>query len=438
MIPPVLRSDAATVGNDVGVNAKSGSTQQRPAVFLMSNSLETGGSERQFAALARSLDRGRFEVHLGCIMREGPFLAGLDDVAEFGLGGSLYGLQSIRTRLRLAKHLKNNDVAIAHAFDFYTNLTLIPAARWARVPVLIGSQRQLGDLLTWKQERAQAAVLRWCDTVVCNSRAAAARLAELGLRESQLTVIGNGLPPQAFAETVPALPRVPGGLRVGMIARMNTRAKNHQLFLRMAARLRERFANLQFVLVGDGPLRPELEREADDLGLGGGQVLFLGDRRDVPAVLAALDVSVLPSSSESLSNVIIESMAAGVPVVANRVGGNGELVAEDRGMLVPPNNQDALADAVDGLLRDSARRTSLGASAQTFARANFTLERMRERHEELYRELLENKKWRASAGRVVRTGVSGNARKRGDCGGFLALCRWAVGAGGSAVARLAE
>jgi len=412
MIPPVLRSDAATVGNDVGVNAKSGSTQQRPAVFLMSNSLETGGSERQFAALARSLDRGRFEVHLGCIMREGPFLAGLDDVAEFGLGGSLYGLQSIRTRLRLAKHLKNNDVAIAHAFDFYTNLTLIPAARWARVPVLIGSQRQLGDLLTWKQERAQAAVLRWCDTVVCNSRAAAARLAELGLRESQLTVIGNGLPPQAFAETVPALPRVPGGLRVGMIARMNTRAKNHQLFLRMAARLRERFANLQFVLVGDGPLRPELEREADDLGLGGGQVLFLGDRRDVPAVLAALDVSVLPSSSESLSNVIIESMAAVVPVVANRVGGNGELVAEDRGMLVPPNNQDALADAVDGLLRDSARRTSLGASAQTFARANFTLERMRERHEELYRELLENKKWRASAGRVVRTGVSGNARKR--------------------------
>ncbi len=411
MIPPALRRDTASVGEDVGVNAESGTAQRLPAVFLMSNSLETGGSERQFSALACSLDRTRFNVHLGCIMREGPFLAGLGNIPEFGLGGSLYGLRSVRARLRLARHLKRNDIAIAHAFDFYTNLTLIPAARWAGVPVLIGSQRQLGDLLTWKQERAQAAVLRWCDAVVCNSRAAAARLAELGLRESQLTVIGNGLPLEAFAETAPALPRVPGGLRVGMIARMNTRAKNHRLFLRMAARLRVRFPNLQFVLVGDGPLRPELEREAEDLGLGE-SVLFLGDRRDVPAVLASIDVSVLPSTSESLSNVIIESMAAGVPAVANRVGGNCELIAEDRGVLVQANDEEALVEAVDRLLRDAALRMRLGDNARSFARANFTLEQMRERHEELYRELLEQKEWRARAGGVARAGVSKCGRKR--------------------------
>ena len=208
MIPAATSSHAASPADSVGPTPKSQAEPARSAVFLMSNSLETGGSERQFAALAHSLDRERFDVRLGCITREGPFLAGLDDVAEFELGGNLYGVQSMRTRGRLVRHLRGNRIAIAHAFDFYTNLTLIPAARWARLPVVIGSQRQLGDLLTWKQERAQAAVLLWCDAVVCNSHAAARRLAELGLKESRLMVIENGLPPESFVETAPAFPRV--------------------------------------------------------------------------------------------------------------------------------------------------------------------------------------------------------------------------------------
>jgi glycosyltransferase involved in cell wall biosynthesis len=204
-------------------------------------------------------------------------------------------------------------------------------------------------------------------------------------------VIGNGLPPEAFAETRPALERSSEVLRVGMIARMNTRSKNHHLFLRAAARLRKRFPAMQWVLVGDGPLRPELEREARNLGLGD-NVLFLGDRRDIPAVLASLDITVLPSASESLSNGILESMAAGVPVVANRVGGNCELVTEDRGVLVPPNDEEALCGAIDRLLRDAPLRRVLGRNATAFARENFTLEHMRKRHEALYRELLEKKR----------------------------------------------
>jgi glycosyltransferase involved in cell wall biosynthesis len=403
MMAPALPTDLAesSRAERTEVDSESSDTWQVPGVFLMTNSLETGGSERQFSLLARALDRRRFQVHLGCIMRQGPFLAGLGDIPTFGLGGSLYGLQSIRTRLRLAKHLKRNQIGIAHAFDFYTNLTLIPAARCARVPILIGSQRQLGDLLTWRQERAQAAVLRWCDAVVCNSHAAAARLKQHGLRENQLTVIRNGLSPEAFAETAPALPRASGVLRVGMIARMNTPAKNHRLFLQIAARLSPRFPEAQFVLAGDGPLRPELERAAEELRVAG-QVLFLGDWRDVPGLLASIDISVLPSASESLSNVIIESMAAGVPVVANRVGGNCELVAENRGALVPANDEEALTEAVARLLQDSSLRTALGRQARTFARGNFTLDQMRQRHEDLYQELWESKRPdRASRGGLV-------------------------------------
>jgi L-malate glycosyltransferase len=112
---------------------------QPVGLFMMTNTFETGGSERQFAILAKSLSRERFQLHLGCIRRDGPFAQDFADIPEFRLGGSLYGWESLRTRLRLSHHLRRNGVQIAHAFDFYTTLTLIPAARFARVPVVIVS-----------------------------------------------------------------------------------------------------------------------------------------------------------------------------------------------------------------------------------------------------------------------------------------------------------
>lgn len=361
-------------------------------VFLMINSLETGGSERQFAELARSLDPGAFKVHLGCLQKRGTFLDA-NGMHHFGLGGSLYRWKSMRSRYRVARFMRASGVAIAHAFDFYTNLMLIPAARMARIPVVIGSQRQLGDLLTPGQRRAQTAMFRWSDCVIANSRAVAESLVREGVSEHKLAVIPNGLPDSSFMEAVPALPRTADLLRVGMIGRMNSRAKNHAVLLQAAARLLARFSNVEFVLAGDGPLRGELEELADQLGISR-HVQFLGDRRDIPAVLASLDISVLPSASESLSNVIIESMAAGVPGVATRVGGNPELVSESTGLLVSPNDEAALAEGIDHLLRSSALRAQMGRDARLFARANFTTEQMRTRHEELYRNLLERKGWR--------------------------------------------
>ncbi|MGH9530550.1 MAG: glycosyltransferase [Terriglobales bacterium] len=379
--------------NLIGTHAPS-----LPGVFLMTDSFQTGGSERQFAALAHSLDSSLFRVHLGCIQRRGAFLEGLGEVPQFGLGGSLYSLHSIGTRLKLRRHLRALNIAVAHAFDFYTNLTLIPAALIARVPVVIGSQRQLGDLLSPARSRAQMAMFRRCDAVVCNSRAAAEILVREGIAESSVVVIGNGLQESCFAETAPARPRRDGFRRVGMIARMNSAAKNHRDFLQAAARICGRVEDVEFIVIGDGPLRKELELHANKLGLAD-RVHFLGDRRDITAILASLDVSVAPSSSESLSNVIIESMAAGIPVVASRVGGNPELITKDRGFLVPPGDDEALASAVERLMQDATLRREFGENARQFARANFTIEQMRRRHEELYTELLEKKSRHRSTAR---------------------------------------
>src|SRR5258708_9693060 len=117
-------------------------------IFLMISSLETGGSERQFVALARSLQADHVPVHLGCLLKQGPLLKELDGLDHFDLGGSLYGVQSVRSRWRLARSLRKLRIGVAHSFDFYSNLTLIPAARLARVPVAIGRHRHLDELVT--------------------------------------------------------------------------------------------------------------------------------------------------------------------------------------------------------------------------------------------------------------------------------------------------
>jgi L-malate glycosyltransferase len=381
---------ALTTGSNMAGMAKSSSDAPLPGVFLMIDSLQTGGSERQFVTLSRSLDQNHFRVGLGCIQAKGAFLEGLN-VDAFPLGGSLYGWRSWKTRMRLGRHLRAQRIDVAHAFDFYANLTLLPSARLAGIPVVIGSQRQLGDLLTPVQSRAQMMMFRWCDAVVCNSSASAERLIQEGLPEDKINVIWNGLGPEAFATAAPALPRRPGWLRVGMIARMNSSAKNHSLLLRAAARLQERVPNLEIVMVGDGPLRPQLEQQAASLGLGS-RVQFLGDRRDVPALLASLDLTVLPSDSESLSNAVIESMAAGVPVVASQVGGNLELLTQERGILVPAGEETSLAEAMLALLRNDALRTQMGQNCRRFAFENFTIEKMRGQHERLYLQLLARKK----------------------------------------------
>jgi glycosyltransferase involved in cell wall biosynthesis len=295
---------------------------------------------------------------------------------------------------------------VAHSFDFYSNLMLIPAARAAGVPVVMGSHRQLGDLMSWPRFWVQELMFQFCDRVVCNSRAGADYLRRrAGVPQRKLAVIPNGLPDAVFAASKPALPRRPGVMRVGMIARMNDRAKNHAAFLGIAAKVAAKHRDVEFVLVGDGPLRPELEQQARALGLGG-RAVFLGERRDIPAVLASLDVSVLTSVSESLSNVIMESMAAGVPVVAGCVGGNPELVRDgETGFLAPPEDEGGFAAAIGRLLEQTELRVAIGAKAKSEARARFSLKTVCRQYEELYRSTLAEKGW----SQVARRGRASNS-----------------------------
>ena len=167
-----VAEDRTALGSDEP-QAHSSNAVEQTRVFLMINSFETGGSERQFVSLAKSLDDHKFALKLGCIQTKGPLRNLFGEVPRFRLGGSVYGWKSWHSRWQLSRHLRQQQIQIAHSFDFYTNLTMVPAARLAGVPVVIGSQRQLGDLLSAAQSRAQLAAFRFCDVVVCNSKAAA-------------------------------------------------------------------------------------------------------------------------------------------------------------------------------------------------------------------------------------------------------------------------
>jgi L-malate glycosyltransferase len=364
-------------------------TSHRPSLFMMTNTLEVGGSERQFVILVESINHDRFEVHPACLRRIGGLASRLGEIPEFPPGGSLIGIQAQRARLAMACAMRHDRIAVAHAFDFYTNLMLVPAARLAGV-LVIGSHRQLGDLLTRAQFKAQYWAFRFCHRVVCNSQAAAASLRAAGLQEQKLVVIPNALPEAAFAESVPAIPRRPGIVRVGMIARMNSSVKNHPAFLKAAAKLLKQCPAVEFVLVGDGPLRPQLEAMTAELGIHE-KVLFVGERHDIPAMLASLDISVLISSSESLSNVILESMAAGVPVIATAVGGTPELVKDrETGLLVQAGDERKLVEVLAHLVSDPISRARYSKRGQEFARAHFHMDQVCRRLEQLYLDVIQS------------------------------------------------
>jgi glycosyltransferase involved in cell wall biosynthesis len=260
----------------------------------------------------------------------------------------------------------------------------------AGVPIVIGSHRQLGDLLTPLQFDAQNALFQLCDRIVCNSQAAAERLATWGLSPNKLVVIPNAVSPEIFSVGLTRKQLLCANIvRVGMIARMSSSGKDHALLLRAAARVRTKVPNIQFIFVGDGPQRLQLESMTQKMGLTS-QVKFLGECRDLGELLATLDISVLASSSESSPNAITESMAAGLPIVATRVGGIPELISHgETGLLVPVDDDVRLADAIQYLVKNPKVCMRFGRDAREFAIQHFRLDHVSNLYERLYAELLD-------------------------------------------------
>jgi L-malate glycosyltransferase len=173
-----------------------------------------------------------------------------------------------------------------------------------------------------------------------------------------------------------------------LVGNMHTDVKGHPWVIASAATVREQFPDTRYVLVGDGEQRASFERQARDLGVMH-NFFFLGRRSDIPEILASCDIAVLPSRAEGLPNAILEYMAAGLPVIASRVGGNAELVQDGvTGILIPAEDSAALSAALLKLLSEPSLARRLGQAGREFTVQNFSFERLVRDVDALYTELL--------------------------------------------------
>ena len=362
----------------------------------------TGGAERLAAVVAMKLDPARFESVL-CASRQTdePLLD--RELEEAGIGVLALGRRSTLDLLawRPLVSLLRDGVDVVHAHMFGSNVWGTVLGRLSGVPVVVAHEH------TWSfQGRPlrrfldRELVARWADVFVAVSGEDRRKMIEMeGIDPAKIRLIPNGIPSPAngaVADVRAELGIEPGAPVLGVVCELRAQKALEVLF-EAAALLLAEFPTLKVLVAGDGPERARLEEGARRLGVAD-TVLFLGIRRDVPAVLAAVDVAVLSSDYEGSPLSVMEYMAAAKPVVSTRVGGVPELVKDDvHGLLVEPRDPEALAEAVARLLRDPALARRLGAEGRRRQQREFSLEAMVRRIEDLYEEL-----WLASGRRGER------------------------------------
>jgi glycosyltransferase involved in cell wall biosynthesis len=217
---------------------------------------------------------------------------------------------------------------------------------------------------------------------------------KLHRRPEKFVVIPNGIdlsryqPMSADPDVLRELDFDPESRLVGTVARLAERRKRIDLFVDMAADVLRAQPDVRFVVVGEGDLKPELQRQADNLGIGD-KVRFVGERSDIPRLLAAMRVFVMPSTYEAGPLTVLEALAMGRPVVATPVGIVPEVIGSDGcgGRMVPVGQREALARATMELLADAAAANQLGMLGRQRVISSFSIDAMVDRTLDLYREI---------------------------------------------------
>lgn len=355
----------------------------------------TGGAEKILFELVSRLDREQCISRVITIKKPGATAekiknAGVE-VESLGMpatAGPAYPLLLLPAALRLSRMLRADPPDVLHCWLFQANVLGRLAARAAGLPANISSLRVVEMEKNWQypiDRITSTMVTRYvavCDAVAGHYRR------KLGLDPQRIVTVPNGVDPGPFQGLDrPALRRELGvpedGLVVGSAGRLHFQ-KGFDLLLKAWPRILAEFPGAELLIAGDGPERGRLE------SMAGPGARFLGEWSRMPELMGALDLFVLPSRWEGMPNVVLEAMAAGLPVVAARVGGAPELVVEgsdETGVLVEPGGSDALGRAMLSLLGDPDRRKRMGERAEA-AVEKYSMERMVGRYLDLYSGLL--------------------------------------------------
>jgi glycosyltransferase involved in cell wall biosynthesis len=357
-------------------------------VCFLIDRLLPAGTESQLVALIRHLDRSRVRPYLCLLDGEDDLSRSLEPdgcpVLRLGVR-SLHRPATLLKAVRFGRFLRRERIDVLQVY--FPDSTYFGAlvGRLAGVPALIRTRNNLNHWVTPTHRLLGRLLNRLVTATVANCEACRqAVLATEHAAPESVVVLENGVDLGRFLE----IPLAGSGnasdrpRRVGVVANLRP-VKGLDVFVRAAAQVAASRPDVRFAIAGEGELRPDLERLAAESGLK--RLELPGSVQDVPAFLAGLDVAVLSSRAEGMSNAVLEYMAAGRAVVATAVGGNTQLIEDGvHGLLVPPGDPAALARAVERLLADAGLAARLAGAARRRARERYSRQAMVRRFEEYY------------------------------------------------------
>jgi glycosyltransferase involved in cell wall biosynthesis len=357
--------------------------------------LHVGGAQRHLVELFSELDRTRFRPQVS-VAKAGGALAPVIEklgipVRAIGLGSSLARPGTAARLVETARRLRRQRVDIVHGYLYLGNVLGVLAGRLAGVPVCLASKRSLDRYPRRLQLLATRLANRYAHRILCNADAVREFVLEVERPDpAKLVVIPNGIRLSADrpADGVPPALSTGGRRLVGTVGRLSWK-KAHGDFLEAARVVAEHRDDVDFVIVGDGPLRRQMEARAAALGIGN-RVHLPGEVRNARTLLRQFDVFVMSSIIEGMPNVLLEALAAERPSVVTRAGGMPEIVTHERtGLLVPPGDPQALSAGILRLLANPEEARRFAAAGRALVEARFSAPVMGARFVELYERLVD-------------------------------------------------
>jgi glycosyltransferase involved in cell wall biosynthesis len=361
-------------------------------VCFLIDELAAAGTETQLLALIHHLDHRRVRPYLCLLRGDNPVSQALepDDCLILRLGvRSLHHPMTLAAAWRFIRFLRRERIDVVQTYFPDSSYFGVPAAWLSGVKHRLRTRNNVGHWLTPLHRRLGRALNMLTTRTIANCEAARqALLAAEQPRPETVFVLENGVDLERFTDIPPLEARLATDEpRIGAVANLRP-VKGLEVFVRAAALVHAEHPRAVFTVAGEGELRPELERQAAAAGLAG-RFMLPGSASDVPGFLAGLDVAVLCSHAEGMSNALLEYMAAGRAIVATAVGAAPELIEDGiHGLLVPPGDAVRLADAIARLLDDRDMVQRLGAAARRRALDHYSRAAMVRRFEEFYLSLV--------------------------------------------------
>jgi L-malate glycosyltransferase len=354
-------------------------------VLLLARELDLGGSERQMTEIAKTLNRSRFSPHVGCFrpqgIRSAELAAGSVPIVHFPVD-SFTSFGALAQAGKLGNYIRRNKIRLVHTFDYPLTLFAVPVARAITPAVVVSSQRSHRSLIPRKYRPWIRMTDHLARAIVVNCEFVRQHLENNeGVPGNRIRLCYNGVDLDEFAPR--ETPR--DALTIGVVCALRPEKDVETL---IEAFVRVRRSGLRLLIVGGGSMLGELRSQAEANSLAG-DCTFVPATGKVAEWLRAIDIFVLPSRSEALSNSLLEAMACGCCPVASRVGGNTELIRHgENGMLFEAGDVDQLSDVLCTLLELRVLREQLAARARSTAE-QFSIGASARRMEEIYTELIE-------------------------------------------------